>query len=993
MVDKVSKSAIQQHKNNKKTNSISAKKNNETIFKDKKLQKELKSLGYQNNQGAGQKVKGANGKTYTIVGKALYGRRIVKDAKGNLEVISGNKNIVLKKSYVIRTNQKAINQKRPTTQQKAINNLKYSLNTAKKSFQRQLDDDGWAGDIADGISILWNSKNRASVVRKDIKTEENRIKKLSIAAKKGDKYFKQTFKKLYGIEYNQKAIEEYNKKPTAANYRKAFGQKVQNIKTRVEKYNQSQRSGAETVKATAKIGTTLVVGTLTGGGSLLLTAGVAAATDMIVEETDRYRITSGGGFRKGTNHKKILKNSLYSGASTFLGGNIAKLANKVVPGATKLAKVKRAVINSTGDVATGATQEYLETGKISKEGVIANTLTAGVGGAVTNGITIGGKKLVRRLNKNKINNNQNIQPQTSNNTVQKTTTNTQNNVTYDSEGNILAAGLFSKFTNKTNANFKYELDKETLKKLKSNNFHEIINTIKVNKNFILSKRLKDALDNKPLITDLYDTNKLKNISNYIQDGEVCCIKSGNQSKLYFNNNGKANEIKLSKEKFEELFPPIETATFSQPGGTHVCTIQAKLNSMLNTPYGKKQIYEMFEQKGNDIIVHLRGNKQPVTFPNGKPLNINLKDHSANLFNGQTPGIEMLQQAVLIDRIRVAENITSPINVNDFSLSKIIKKANENASDNSASLPLLGQNSRTSLSTDSVKKVFDNEYNPKEDILTAIWDGHARSIVNYNPDSKIVVYHDPMNSGVDIQEYMEDFLKHKPSVYLNKPPKKTSKEISNPDTSVKNQTQNINNNNSNIEIKEKTVQNPKTNQIEKSQTESLNKNKTNIEIKEKNTPIIRNNYRQIAETAEGNPINAMLSGNNVVIEKNGKTVQISISELKEQGSIPILETSTDSFLIVNMDNYGRINITQSKNPNLNKQFNNSTSKNLENTPEPKIENITNTPTNTNNNTAQKVSKLEIPTGYREYGKILGKRAIIGPDNKVMYEVKGAWKPLN
>ena len=992
MVDKISQSAIQKQRNNKKATNLSAKKNNETIFKDKKLQKELKALGYLNNQGAGQKVKGSNGKTYTIVGKALYGRKIVKDTKGNLEVISNNKNIVLKKSYVIRTNQKAINKKRPTPQQKAINNLKYSLNTAKKSFKKQLDDDGWAGDFADGISILWNSKNRASVVRKDLKAEENRIKKLSIAAKKGDNYFKQTFKKLYGIEYNQRAIEEYNKKPTAANYRKAFGGKVQNIRTRVEEYNESQRNGAETVKTSAKLGATLVIGGLTGGSGLLLTAGVAAATDLIVEETDRYRITSGGGFRKGTNHKKILKNSLYSGASTFLGGHIGKLANKLVPGATKLAKAKRFMINSAGDVATGAAQEFAETGKISKEGVIENTLTAGVGGAIANGFKIGGKKLVRKLKKNKINNNNSIKSQPANNNSGKTV-NIQNKVTYDSEGNILAAGLFSKFTNKTNSNFKYELDKTTVKSLKSYGLNDLVNKIKINKNFILSSRVKDAIDGKPLVTELDNASKLKNISNYVENGGVCSVKSGDQSKLYFNYNGTPTEIKVSKDKFEELFPPLETATFSQPGGTHVCTIQAKLNSMLNTTYGKKQIYEMFEQKGDNIIVHLRGNKPPVIFPKGQPLNINLRDHKANLFNGETPGIEMLQQAVLIDRIRVAENITTPTDISNFSLSKIIKKANENASDNSASLPLLGQNSKTYLSKESIKRVLNDEYNHKEDIMTAIWDGHARSIINYKPDSKIVVYHDPMNSGVDIQEYLEDFLQHSPSVYLNKPPKKTIKEISNPDTSVKNQTQNINNNNSNIEIKEKTIQNPKTNQIEKSQTESLNKNKTNTEIIGKNTPIIRNNYRQIAKTAEGNPINAMISGNNVVIEKNGKTVQISISELKGQGSIPVLETSTDTFLIVNMDNYGRINITQSKNPNLNRQFNNSTSKNIENIPEPKIQNTTNTPTNTNSNNAQKVSKLGIPTGYREYGKILGKRAIIGPDNKVMYEVKGTWKPLN
>lgn len=102
--------------------------------------------------------------------------------------------------------------------------------------------------------------------------------------------------------------------PTEANYKKAFGSKTKNIKTRVDKYNQSQDTGAVAVKTTAKVAAGVAVGVATGGvGAAALGAAAlgTAAASIAIEETDALKVTDAVTkgkfeFREGTDHKKIL---------------------------------------------------------------------------------------------------------------------------------------------------------------------------------------------------------------------------------------------------------------------------------------------------------------------------------------------------------------------------------------------------------------------------------------------------------------------------------------------------------------------------------------------------------------------------------------------------------------------------------------------------------------------------------------------------------------
>ena len=496
-----------------------------------------------------------------------------------------------------------------------------------------------------------------------------------------------------------------------------------------------------------------------------------------------------------------------------------------------------------------------------------------------------------------------------------------------------------------------KIDSTTKKNLKANYMNNLVETVESNPNLVLSKRVEDAVNGKPLITDLGSNASLKDISQYVANGEVCSIGSGRNQKLYVNDNGTPVEIKLSREKFEELFPQLGTATFAQSAGTHTCTIMANLNAMLDTPSGRAKLYTMFEQNGNSITINLRGNKEPVTFPNGKPLSINLRDHNASLFSGDAPGIEMLQQAVLIDRIRVADNVTGS-DVTDFSLQKIIKTGRTMAGNATASVPLLGKSGKTALYPKQISQMIENDFKPGEDIMTAIiggQQGHDISIVNYDAATRTVTYHDPMHYGYDEQISLDDFLKQTSGTFLIKA--------------------------------DKTPVAPASNRIHTPQNSYANTavNSTSSAQFKSKTTTISGSWRDVAYTAEGKPIRAMISNGEVLIEKNGRTVMnIDFSEIGK--GVSIRESSTGNFLNVKADEYGRVSVTTSKEPEF--DADSSSVQNIsKNTPSQNIVRQNSRP------------KLSIPAGFRENGTIMGMRSIINSNNEVMIESRNGWKRIN
>lgn len=266
----------------------------------------------------------------------------------------------------------------------AVNAQKETVKNARAAFNKQQDEDGWAGKTADAVSVLWNSDNRAVKVEEDLKTYENQIKELQTAQSKGAAEFSSKFKEIYGVDYNPANIAEYEANPTDENYKKAYGTK-NDIHKRVMDYNRSQQTGAEVVKGAATVAAGIAVGVATGGTGFVAMGAAAAGTaaaSAAINTSDR--LTSNAGLKEGE-LGDIAKNAVIDGAAVLAGGVIGKAASAAVKGVNTASTAARAGINAAGDVAIGAGTEYMQTGQVTLEGTAINAATAGIGLGVESG--------------------------------------------------------------------------------------------------------------------------------------------------------------------------------------------------------------------------------------------------------------------------------------------------------------------------------------------------------------------------------------------------------------------------------------------------------------------------------------------------------------------------------------------------------------------------------------------------------------------------------
>ena len=806
-------------KTSKQSSSGTITQNKGSIFGNisQKQQKELSELGFISNKGAGEKIKSSKGNTFVIVGEANNGRKIVRDTKGELQVLS-NDNVLLKKSYVINSNLKSIIKKSPKAAQNVtIGVLDSQVSSAEKAFKQQLAEDGWAGDFADGISVLWGSDNRASKVQKDLDTQNKNIEELKNAANKGQKEFKAKFKEIFGIDYNQSAIADYALNPNEKNYKKAFGDK-NNIQKRVADYNESQQTGASAVKGTATVAAGLTIGIATGGASIaalgIAAVGTAASTAAI-NASDR--LSSDKGLKEGE-LSEIIKNAAWDGVSVIPGAAVGKVASIAIKGATMGAKIGRAATNIVGDTAMGTIQEYVKTGDISLGEVATNAALGAVGGAVVDGTL----KSVKNKIKTKINTNKDIQYEQ----------------LYNEVGEPIAGGLFGKksiFGSNSNKSKGVLSEKEIEKIVKNGK-----NARKANDpgTASSSRKLNQALDpTNTAVKDAGENANINYISYYAKRGEVCSVGYGPKQKLYVNDNGKAVELKISKEKFEELFPKTGFALTEQKGLNN-CWLLSRLNSMTESSTGRAKIYSMLEELPNGDIQVKLNNSEPITFPGGKPAEI----EAAKLGDGASPGLEMIHQAVLIKTLKGAEGDISDISqLNLQSLQEATGKMN---SDNIATKYLLDSDTKFKHVTaplrsspelqakyeSDLEEVLTNFKN-YEDMGTATWASHARSLVAYNPQTRMVTYHDPYYGGVDMTCTLDEFKRLNPYIRIATAPTKATRANTTPNTSnVKNDTS--------------LSQQPQQTQTAAQQT-------PNSKVPDANSNVIENSYTEISKTTETN----------------------------------------------------------------------------------------------------------------------------------------------
>ena len=929
--------------------------------------------------------------------------------------------------------------------------MQKQLASAQKNFNHQLSQDGWAGDIADGISVLWGSDNRASKVRIDLNEYNKNIQDLQKAAKKGDTQFNIKFKQIYGKDFNQQAMAEYAKNPTQKNYEKVFGTK-NNIYARVKNYNKSQQTGAEAVKTTAKVGAGLAIGAATvatGGtaGALLLTAAGTAMTSAAIDETDRLNVkdavTKGEiNFRAGTDHKKIMTNAAFDGISTLAGGAVGKVAMTTVKGASTGSKIARAAINTTGDVGVGAAQEYVETGHVTTRGIISNAAMSGIGGAVVSGTLKGVGKSVKLVKGKTKSFKAQIPSKTTTNksvTTTKATIHNNNAVAtknispiYNENGEMLAGGSFFQKFSASNlfGRSKTKLSPSDLMKHAENN---IAKQTKLGDpgTVHISRKLKEELSSPTIAKEFSSEIDLNNINSHIKSGEVCAVGSGTNQKLYVNNNGTAQEIQLSRETFDRLFPQGGFAMTSQKANNN-CWILSRINAMTGSNTGKAELYSMFKELPNgDVQILLPNGSKPITFPKGKPL---ATMSAKQIQEGGAPGVEMLQQAVQAKRIEKAEK--TPIsNIEDCGIEKLNAEENRMGLDTEATAMILDKNKFTT------KIINNNQYadlentlstfSSKDDMGTVTFEAHARTLVDYNPRTKMVTYHNPYNGGVDITCPLED-LKKKSAHFAVSKPKATAKNtatqtvsdqvqntVSQPTTQPKTRVDSPND-----KSVTRTADIDTTHQTFSAQPPTTHMRKTSQKPTEK-TNIIKNNFREIAKTADGRPINAMISDNSVVINKNGNNLEIPLSEIKTNSFYKnskvslycVRETSTNSYIVIEADKYGTISTRSVKNDDemyklmdeLDKQAKpqgNSTTTRVDsdnintNNNIPQAQPASTTPKkrtelSLENTTPNKPTRIAVPKGFIVNKEINGKRTLISTDGnaRVLMERNGRWMEMD
>ena len=318
-----------------------------------------------------------------------HGRKAVVDGKGKVYVMS-NDGIILDNNYVARSNYAdSIRGDKTTAQAATVDMLSQQLDSAQAAFDAQMKEDGWAADVADGISNIWGifqeNGNQAWRVREDLVQYRKDMVELKSAAKQGDSQFRAKFKEMFGVEYNQNAIADYMMNPTSANYQKAFGTK-NNIGERVAKYNESQQTGAAVVKGAATVTAGVAIGITTGGtGLVALGAAAAATTASSVAINASDRLSSEVGLKEGE-MGQIFENALWDGASVLAGGAVGKVAQTTIKGVSTAAAVTRSAASAVGDVTIGAAQEYAQTGEVTLGGTALNAALGTVGMAAESGV-------------------------------------------------------------------------------------------------------------------------------------------------------------------------------------------------------------------------------------------------------------------------------------------------------------------------------------------------------------------------------------------------------------------------------------------------------------------------------------------------------------------------------------------------------------------------------------------------------------------------------
>ncbi len=181
------------------------------------------------------------------------------------------------------------------------------------------------------------------------------------------------------------------------------------------------------------------------------------------------------------------------------------------------------------------------------------------------------------------------------------------------------------------------------------------------------KDIRKVHRGEPLIAEIPAGTNLKNIRNFVEEGEVGILNG----KLYANQGGKAVEVRLSKEKFEELFPLINRFKAAQ-GDTGDCWLVSSIDNFMGNSSQRVELYKLMRQEGDDILIRYPNDHFDLRFVNGKTFN------DRGVLCEGSEGFRMFEQSFIFHRSASMAPLRSPgVKSKDITEIDVIKTLQEN----------------------------------------------------------------------------------------------------------------------------------------------------------------------------------------------------------------------------------------------------------------------------------------------------------------------------
>ena len=234
-----------------------------------------------------------------------------------------------------------------------------------------------------------------------------------------------------------------------------------------------------------------------------------------------------------------------------------------------------------------------------------------------------------------------------------------------------------------------------------------------------------------------------------------------------------NALKISKEKFDDLFPPAKSSAFQQ-GATGDCWLVSSIDNTLDYPKGRAAIFKRFEQVGDDIYVQLNGSEK-VLFPKGL-----LFDPNGSAITG-AKGVRMLEQAYMFDALKTNRRGFSPEQLAQLTNVEAQMTMLQGGLGNDGFNKLLGGNGLYIYGLENIEQAIKNGANNTNIMLgigfkesgqkipgideylinetTHMYSLHEYAIKSYDPESNMCYLTNPWSASKIIEIPMDDILKH------------------------------------------------------------------------------------------------------------------------------------------------------------------------------------------------------------------------------------------